>query len=220
MTKAILPRTNQTGANEWSDVESNDAALAKVINGELDNENIAKAAGITREKLASDAKGIVGTWYTPKIINTEESRTNTAFGTMPTADEITGVVIPENGLVVIGYRAVAKSTVEAAGTFAAFLGSNQIKAGVVAGSPEVRQVNLTGTEFKPIGMTASGPAAGNGAYSGDVTTGQLLIPTLSSSPLAVVFAAPGTYSVSMQFKASSGAVTVKERKLWVAVLGG
>jgi len=53
MTKAILPRVNQTGANEWSDVESNDSALAEVINGQLDNENIKKGAGITDEKLAS-----------------------------------------------------------------------------------------------------------------------------------------------------------------------
>src|SRR6187455_2983289 len=219
MTKVVLPRLNQTGANEWADVESNDVALREVLNGGIDNENIKAGAGITREKLASDAKGIVGTWYTPKVIATEESRTNTAFGTLTTPDEITGIVLPENGLICVGYRAVAKSTVESAGTFALFLGSNQVKAGVSV-APEVRQANLTGTAFKPIGVSASGPDVGSGgAYSGDVTTGQLLAPNLSAAPFAVIFAAAGTYAVSVQFKASSGSVVAKERKLWAFTLG-
>jgi hypothetical protein len=40
MTQVVLPRLNQTGANEWSDVQSNDEALQKVINGELESDNI------------------------------------------------------------------------------------------------------------------------------------------------------------------------------------
>jgi hypothetical protein len=31
-----------------------------------------------------------------------------------------------------------------------------------------------------------------------------------------VFAAAGTYDVSVQFKASSGSITAKSRKLWVS----
>jgi hypothetical protein len=40
MTQVVLPRLNQTGANEWSDVQSNDEALQKVVNGELESDNI------------------------------------------------------------------------------------------------------------------------------------------------------------------------------------
>jgi hypothetical protein len=56
-----------------------------------------------------------------------------------------------------------------------------------------------------------------GAYTGDVTTGQLLGRNLAATlmGLAVVFAAAGTYDVSIQFKSASGSVTAKERKLWV-----
>ena len=35
----------------------------------------------------------------------------------------------------------------------------------------------------------------------------------------MVFAAAGTYDISVQFKASSGSVTVKNRKLWVWTMG-
>jgi len=53
MTKVTLPRLNQTGTNEWSDVESNDVALREVVNGQLTNENLEAAAGIVDTKLAS-----------------------------------------------------------------------------------------------------------------------------------------------------------------------
>lgn len=53
MSKVVLPRLNQTGANEWADVESNDVALRDIINGGIDNENIKAGAGITGEKIAN-----------------------------------------------------------------------------------------------------------------------------------------------------------------------
>jgi hypothetical protein len=34
-----------------------------------------------------------------------------------------------------------------------------------------------------------------------------------------VFAAAGTYTIGVKYKATSGNVTAKERKLWVATLG-
>lgn len=39
-------------------------------------------------------------------------------------------------------------------------------------------------------------------------------PATASNPIAA-----GTYDVSVQFKASSGSVTVKERKLWIVSMG-
>ncbi|MGH2939561.1 MAG: phage tail protein [Solirubrobacterales bacterium] len=54
MTHISLPKVNQTGANEWADVQDNDEAIAKVVNGELDSENIIDGA-ITAAKVANFA---------------------------------------------------------------------------------------------------------------------------------------------------------------------
>ncbi len=65
MTLITLPKINQTGANEWLDVQDNDEAIAKVVNGELNSENIVPGGvttgaiakeGVTLEKLSPDAK--------------------------------------------------------------------------------------------------------------------------------------------------------------------
>lgn len=218
MTKVVLPRTNQTGANEWGDVEANDVAIREVVNGELDNENLKSAAGITRGKLAADAKGIVGTWYTPKVIATEQSRESTSFGTLTTADEIKEVVLPENGLLVIGYAALAKCSVSAAGRAAIFIGSNQLK---IAGAtvPVVQETELFGTGFQTISSVARGLDRGEGTSY--VTTGQAVYAakTEHTGGMCFVHAAAGTYNISVQYRATSGSVTAKERKLWVANLG-
>lgn len=55
MTDVVLPRLNQTGSNDWSDVESNDVALREIINGELDNGNLSGSAEITGANLADAA---------------------------------------------------------------------------------------------------------------------------------------------------------------------
>ncbi len=57
MTQATLPNLNQTGVNEWSDVEGNDVALRNVINGQLQNDNLASNAAIAHSKLANATAG-------------------------------------------------------------------------------------------------------------------------------------------------------------------
>lgn len=94
----------------------------------------------------------------------------------------------------------------------------------------------------PVGLVSVGTSTG--AYSGDVTTGQAVgivggvgsrylnyeidgtvrqaTPTADALPMGgacSVFAAAGTYDVTVQFKASSGSVTAKNRKLWVWTVG-
>jgi hypothetical protein len=53
VTKVVLPRLNQTGANEWADVQTNDEAITQVVNGELNNENLSGSAGIIDANLAN-----------------------------------------------------------------------------------------------------------------------------------------------------------------------
>lgn len=222
MTKVVLPKTNQVGANEWNDVEANDAALAETINGQLDNENLKSGAAIDAGKLASNAKPV--TWYTPKVIATEESRTNTAFGTLTTPDEITGVVMPENGLMMIGFMAIVKNSVSGAGNVALYLNSTELK-GAAATAPEIVQCQLrNGTEFTTVSTTPIG-LTGNAGGTSFVTTGQVIRARELSEAgsmnggVLYAFAAAGTYAVSVRYKSTSGSVTAKERKLWVATLG-
>ncbi len=175
------------------------AALANLASGSIPTDKLSQA------KL---------TWYTPKVIATEQSRTNTSFGKMATPDEISGIVVPENALLLVGYSANWKAESGSGGRAAIFLGTNQLKAnygtqeatastalerlttyagGLIRNSAEI------GTEF-----SATGEVLGNDSFGGFCIVQRL---------------AAGTYTLSIQFKATSGAVTVRDRALWAAVLG-
>jgi hypothetical protein len=216
-------------------------ALLKEFNDLLDGSNkipgtsLAAAAAITAAQLAPSAKPF--TWYTPKIINTEESRTNVAFGTLTTADEIASVVLPENGLILVNYAALWKESVSGAARAALFLGENQVKIPKVAAtSPAVQETNATGRNWTgTVADTVNtfrhlfSNEAGLNSYpttaaATNVTTGQIAGALAEDGNAAhggfvALFAAAGTYTVSVRFKASSGSVTAKERKLWIATLG-
>jgi hypothetical protein len=199
------------------------AAAAEITNAQLKGE-------ITAAKLAAAAKPV--TWYTPKIIATEETRENAAYGTMTTKDEITGVVLPENGLIVVGYQALVKESVDGAGRVALFLGANQVKVRDNSANAPVALDSTCGGlagKFSGIATSSAGFQQFVGPFEGeataDVNTGQLLgyVKSMSNhegigGPM-FIFASAGTYTVSIQFKASSGTITAKERKLWVSVLG-
>ena len=204
------------------------ARIKEAINGGLTNENLSGTAGITRANLATESKPF--TWYTPKVIATEESRTNTAFGKLGTPDEIASIVLPTNGLFLFGYQATWKSSASAAGRAAFFLGSNQLQiASYVGTGPEPQEAKSPEkTPFRPLSTYGEGlkgsSIPGATEYGADVTTGQVLglgprEGEIGTAGACVVFAAAGTYAISVQFKASSGSVTVKNRKLWVATLG-
>lgn len=51
MSLINLPKTNQTGTNEWADVQDNDDAIVAVVNGDLDDSNIASGAAIDLAKI-------------------------------------------------------------------------------------------------------------------------------------------------------------------------
>lgn len=57
MGTVTLPNLNQTGTNEWEDVEGNDRALRDEINGSLDNSNLSASAAIAHSKLANGTAG-------------------------------------------------------------------------------------------------------------------------------------------------------------------
>jgi hypothetical protein len=217
-----LPIPTIGSANTLADPKIKEAL--ETLNGKLNSENkllgtnIAAAAEITNAMLSAEAKPF--DWYTPKIIATEETRENTAFATLTTKDEITGVVLPENGLIIVGYSANTKSSINKAGRIAIFLGANQLKS-QTTGSVAVQEAE---TESTTLGRTISysgGLIYGGTTSSADVTTGQALSGGNAAGfgGFCIIFAAAGTYNVSVQYRATSGSVTAKERRLWVAVLG-
>jgi hypothetical protein len=148
-------------------------------------------------------------------ISKEESRESTVFGTLPTADLIKEVVVGEEGLVRIGYSARFKSSVSAAGKAAVFLGVNQLK--LFTTESKAVAASTVGLGFRSL---SSGSNAGLVTYASgdavgaDATTGQLLSTSLDGG-MAELWLAAGTYDISVQYRATEGKVTAKERRIWV-----
>ncbi len=153
-------------------------------------------------------------------------RENAAFGTLTTPDEIKEVVVPTNALLLIGSSFGLKSSVSGAGRAAIFIGANQLKGAAGGANPVVQEVATTAAgSLQHVTTYPGGLSIQTFAIWGaDVTTGQTLgdvaaaaVPVLGG--FAVIFVAAGTYNITLQFKATSGNVTAKERKLWACVLG-
>ena len=155
------------------------------------------------------------------IIPGTETRTNAAYGLMPTPDEVPGIVMPQDGLICVAYNAIWANSVVGAGRAAIFLGANQQKVySGLAGGPVTWGAANNASAINayvplatvPIGLSSGTGSAGTGTPS--VTTGQT-VSDGTTGGFSVVFAAAGAYDVSVQFLASSGSVTVKDRRLWV-----
>lgn len=195
------------------------------------------------ENLSTDAAATLGVGATGRgksIIATEESRTNTAYGTLATPDSVT-VTMPTDGLIFVACQAMWKESVSGGAKAAIFLGANQLKGAsiqfgglaptpVVQAAEGVQATNTAGSpatnlyryfSSSPIGLVRGTAGTSDLDYTGDVTTGQAVFSTTTSggSGVAVIFAAAGSYAVSLQYAATSGSVTVKNRKLWVWTMG-
>lgn len=147
-------------------------------------------------------------------ISKEESRESTTFGTLPTADLIKEVVVGEKGLVRIGYSARFKSNASGTGKAAIFLGANQLK--FYTTEPKATSVSTVGTTFRHLSSCPAGliTSTSGEAVGADVTTGQLIAAAIEGG-MAVLWVAPGTYDISVQYRATEGKVASKERRLWV-----
>jgi hypothetical protein len=152
------------------------------------------------------------------IIPAEETRGDTSYGPLETPDLVEGIVLPEDGLILVAYQAQWKSSVAGAGRAAIFLGENQLKTPSGTGGAPVEQVANTHSSIADrqtiLAMNTNGLHGhlfGSSSDAGDsVATGQSF-----PFPLLCVFAAAGTYDVSVRFAATSGSVVVKNRALRV-----
>lgn len=154
-------------------------------------------------------------WYTPKTIAAEQSITSVgSYSTLATADEVPGVVLPTDGLIFVGYHALWKAGSTGTGVRAGlFLGENQVRVGSISVEAQVTNAN-----FSQLSTTIGGLANQNND-AGLVTTGQVVGST-SGGGMVAIFAAAGTYNVSVRYTLSSGSgPAAKSRKLWVYTLG-
>lgn len=220
-----LPTLGAPFPTEAADVGNALQTIINEINGGLDNANIEDGTVTPTELTGAllTQLGVTGGGVTRSgvaIVDTEEARTNTAYGLMPTPDRVQGIVVPTNGLLDINFLALWKNSVASTGRAAIFIGANQLKVLGSNGAPVVQEVNgPSGTVYNwlasrdavtPVGLTSTD---GTVTDASSTTTGAGLYGSLR------VFVAAGTYDVSVQFKSASGSVTVKERKLWVRARG-
>lgn len=210
----VLPVVGQPSSTEDPKTDTAFTTIQTWANGNIDGTNLSAAAAQSAavNQAAQVVKG-------SSIISTSESRTNTAYGTLPTPDQVSSVVLATGGLLLIGYQATWQSSGAATAKAAIFIGANQMKVGAGNPTPQVQETSNTGTANNDLLHTAAGSSGpglytvGFTAYAGDATTGQSL--GGANGGLIAVFANAGTYTVSVQFKASAGSVTVANRKLWV-----
>lgn len=185
------------------------------------------AGAVTADKLADAAKlGLTDSSDVRRgksIIATSESRTSASYGLLSTPDRVQNVVLPTDGLIHIAYQALWKgpNTSKAA----IFLGSNQLKIASSGYAPQAAETAAaTGSWWHPLvsapgnGLVSTAGADPGQDTGSNVTTGQLIGHFGAAGGIAAVFAAAGTYDVSVQFK-SGGTVSVKERALRVWTVG-
>lgn len=172
------------------------------------------------------------TWYKPSVISTEESRESETYGTLTTPDEVKGVELAENGLILVLYQATWEATKKEGGLAEIFLGTNALVAaakGEVKPRDTASRARTSAVEEKwgplhsvPVGLRTWEDTFVS--YTGDLTTGQAVGAVPNSTGIGYggpcyIFAAAGTYDVSVRFRqAGGGKVTAKNRHLWVGTL--
>lgn len=209
-----------------TDFDSVLAGMNSFDGGNLQGNSVLAASLADAAKLGLS---VPGTKRRDKLtIATEQARTNVAYGKLTTPDELT-IDLPADGLLVVGYQALIKNSAIDTGKAALFLGANQLKVGPnggVGGGPVVQEATMQASSsdvYQRVATYDKGLAisAGNQPMTSDVTTGQALAAdqTVFDGGVCWIFAAAGTYVISVQFKSSSGTVTVKERKMWAWSMG-
>ncbi|MGH9961574.1 MAG: hypothetical protein ACREBC_31360, partial [Pyrinomonadaceae bacterium] len=172
-------------------------------------------------------------------IPTSQTLTSTTFDTQDTPDLISNVVLPQDGVIAVLFSALLESSVADAAEAAIFLNSNQQKAWETANRVAV---TIAAPSNTTAGIAVGVTTSAHGLFTHtlttsdmgpSVTTGQS-VSVLSDSgtrisingahvsgyPIGIqggpcyIFAAAGTYEVSIRYKASSGTAIALERKLW------
>jgi hypothetical protein len=221
-----------------SDVNDEFDNVVQALN-HLDEANLAPSLA---QRLGLSQSGSVARGKS--IIATEESRSNVAYGTMPIPDQVQDVVLPTDGLLFVAYRALWKESTGGAARAALFLNGAQLKVPYAdAADPVTQEARIaTGAASNVYEHLLSFPGGLVGTSSGTAKnappgTGMAQAAVVASGPsdnfnmnagataltftqtvlggACLIEADAGTYDVAVQFRATSGSVTVKDRRLKV-----
>lgn len=226
-------------ADNWSKVDLHDHTLGRgvqiptegIADGAITNSKLSVVNIIAETQLTNALGSLLGitqgatTRRGKSIIATTESRTNVAYGTLTTPDQVS-VTLPTDGLLFVAYQATWQNSVSSAGRAAIFLGANQLQgvpiSGPTYGNQQAGGSSNTGTDVllstTPLGLQTN---AGSGLIGVVPTTGAVLGAGYGAQNygLTTILAAAGSYAVSVQYSSTSGSVTVKNRQLWVWTIG-
>lgn len=235
-TTAVAADVNEN----FSDIEDfiNTTGVPVIQDGVVDEDAIASAlaAQLGVNDGANVRRG-------KSIIAAESSAlTSTSYGDLSNGPDTVTVVLPTDGIIRVAFAALWRGTHASGSTIlgraAIFVGSNQVKAGGATAAPSAVEAILSATGSTTSsgdGLVVTGGRGLAGTYFADssaatdssfVTTGQLVSGTEGAATInngggfVDIFAAAGTYAVGVKFKANTGcSLYVKERKLWVEVVG-
>lgn len=205
---------------DMADIQGPFTDIQSFINGRninADNMPVAllQAAGLN-DTSGQKARG-------SSVIAAAGARTNTAYGSLSNGpDQVAGIVVPSNALVFLRFKAIWQESVVGAARAAIFIGANQLKNPAFNAAPAVQETAAMAGSANtdgPLYTVSHGLQSGNStAATSDVTTGQTMMLAGTAGPDVVIEnLTPGTYTFSVQFKASSGTVTVSNRRLYVEV---
>ena len=198
-------------------IASDFTTLQTWANGNVDATNMtpAFAQSVSANQPSQTVKGFVS-------IPTSQSTGSTTYTTLSTPDQVTGLTLPSGGIIQLWYFAYWTESVAGAARAAIFLGANQLQSEASNSSapsvtPAEAQLGNAARPVRPLTSTPSGLLSDNSgsSSSGPVTTGQTI--SVGAGGACSIMATPGTYAVSIRFKASSGTVTASNRQLWVSV---
>lgn len=151
----------------------------------------------------------------------EDTLTSTTYALMPNQpDQVSGIVVPVDAIVRVGFQGMWKESVNNVGYAAIFIGANQLKRATIASTvPVVQEATGTGTggAWEALATATHGLIGSGASYVSDVATGQIVGVDTTGGVTEIHSLPAGTYALSVQYKATSGIVTKKEAKLWVEV---
>ncbi|MGH2761437.1 MAG: hypothetical protein ACRDLD_02465 [Thermoleophilaceae bacterium] len=197
MTNITLPKLNQTGTNEWADVEDNDVAMRDVINASLDTANFSAVAAIVLSQLSTTARQTIGTDRGYAEVLAEESTNSSGWTDLGPLrfPEVAGPLVTVS--TVAGGVVVCVVSCEMKGKFVT------AQLGVEVSTDHV----LSGTPVEPEILLSTSLTA------------------FTDNPFTAVAAfgvTGGSRTVVLKYAAdpSTDSATFKNRKLWVIAFGG